>query len=300
MGYAARAKAKRPRVVIGYPVGGTVTLPFHASMVNLAFHEMRKPEGERDVWIGKSTDGHAVAGITHTTGLYVSENRTLTTRRFLDATDAEWLLQIDTDIEFPPTLPATLMRLAGSDKRVLAASVPLGEKYPSCAYRATDTPGRWANVWPVPEVPIEVDGIATAVALIHRSVFDELSTRNGQSWWHHIYLPKAGQDETTPRPAFEFWSQGEDLAFSARCREAGIKQWCVTVPGLKHFKTVGLSHDSERGGTLPGPAMRHLAALLGGIVNAVRNGLTVDESSLCEAEEAARLLYGAATAAEAR
>lgn len=225
--------ARRPqKVVVGYPVGGSVTLPFHKSMIQLIAYELAKG------------DDRLLGGTLHVSSLYVADNRTLITQQFLERSTADWLLQIDTDIAFPPTLLETLVALAGSDKKIFAASVPLGE-YASCAFRRDPAkPGLYEAVWPVPLTPIEVDGIATACVLIHRDVFEALADRNGQSWFHHIYLPES-TPETPPRQ-FKFRSQGEDLAFSVRAREAGFSIWCAHVAGLRHFKTKGLSHDDDR------------------------------------------------------
>lgn len=219
---------QRPKVVVGYPVGGSVTLAFHASLVRMACYELGKPDRHR-----------LLAKITHSQGLYVGENRTLLARKFLE-TDADWLLQIDTDIEFPQTLAETLVGLAPGPG-VLAASVPLGA-YPTCAFRMI--PGQvgvWQSV-PVTTQPQEVDGIATAVCLIHRDVFLSIAEKHGQAWFHHMYLPAS--PEGTPQKDFRFLEQGEDLAFSIRARDAGHKVWCAHVPGLKHHKTRALSHDA--------------------------------------------------------
>ena len=78
------------------------------------------------------------------------------------------------------------------------------------------------------------------------SVFEDIADRHGQCWMHHIYLPsQANKPETAPRD-FKFLSQGEDLAFCIRAKEAGHRIWCAYVPGLKHHKGRTLSHDEER------------------------------------------------------
>lgn len=223
------------KVIVGYPVGGSVTLAFHASMLRLLGHEIIKPDGER-----------LLAKIQHTQGLYVADNRTMLVQRFLDS-GVEWLLQIDTDIEFPQTLLETLLTLAGDDKKCLAASVPLGV-FPSCAFRLTETPGIWEPVYPVPLKPISVDGVATAVMLCHREVFQKIAEENGQCWFHHMYLPESPPGTAPVR--FKYRSQGEDLAFSLRVRDAGYNIWCAHVPGLRHHKGRALSHDDERAGIL--------------------------------------------------
>jgi len=227
-------KQARGKVIVGYPVGGSVTLAFHASMLKLLGYELQKG------------DKRLLSKIQHTQGLYVADNRTLLVQRFL-STDADWLLQVDTDIEFGPTLVEDMLRLAGDDKRILAASVPLGA-YPSCAFTRTETPGVWTPVWPVPLHPVECDGLATAVALIHREVFETIAANHGQSWFHHIYLPES-QEGTAPVD-FRFRSQGEDLAFSVRAVMCGFKLWVVHLPGIGHYKTRRLSHDDERAAML--------------------------------------------------
>lgn len=220
MGREARLSTGR-KVVLGYPVGGSVTLPFHASCLRLLGYELGKPDARR-----------LLSKITHTSGLYVGDNRTMLAQRFL-STSADWLLMIDTDIEFPATLLETMVGLAGDERKILAASVPLGA-YASTAFMRTEKPGVWRAVYPVPSEPIPVDGIATACVLIHRDVLEGMAARLGQSWFHHIYLEREGG---------EYLSQGEDLAFSVRAAECGFKSWAVHVPGLGHYKTRRLSHD---------------------------------------------------------
>lgn len=220
-----------PKVVVGYPVGGSVTLAFHASMLRLVGYEYSKGPRER-----------LLTRVTHTSGLYVGDNRTLLAQQFLKL-GGDWLLQIDTDIEFPPTLLETLVELAGDDKRVLAASVPLGV-YESCAFQMEPGAiGIWRPIFPVPATPIEVDGIATACVLIHREVFEGIAAQHGQTWFHHLYLPTS--PEGTPPAQQAYRSQGEDLAFSVRAKDAGFSIWCAHVPGLRHYKTRALTHDAK-------------------------------------------------------
>src|SRR4030095_7124730 len=106
----------------------------------------------------------------------------------------------------------------------------------------TEIPGIWT---PVPKIEgvIECDGVATAVLLVHRQVFEDIADRNGQCWMHHIYLPMTNA-LGAPRD-LKYRSQGEDLAFSVRAVEAGHKIYCAHVHGLKHHKTQALSHDVE-------------------------------------------------------
>jgi hypothetical protein len=239
MGREARLFERTPKVVVGYPVGGSVTLGFHASMMQLLQYEMPKPFNRR-----------LLAKVTHSQGLYVADNRMLIAERFMAASERpEWLVMVDTDVCFPVTLLEDMLRLAGEDKKILAASVPLGA-YPSCGFMRTKEPGVWETLPTVPRHPVEVDGIATACCLIHRDVFDAIAAVHGACWFHHIYLPKS--PEGTAPQDFKFTSHGEDIAFSIRAAREGFRSWVVHVPGLRHLKTRGLSHDDEMAGALAG------------------------------------------------
>lgn len=238
MGREARVNGRSWRdrkVVLGYPVGGSVTLPFHASCLRLLGHELAKPEKER-----------LLLSMTHASGLYVGDNRMTLVENMLER-EANWLLQIDTDLEYPATLIETMLVLAGEDKKILAASVPLGDAYPTCGFRWTGEPGIYDSV-PVPVEPIEVDAIATACVLIHRDVFDAIADQHGRSWFHSIHLAKS-PPSTAPRD-FAYVVNGEDIAFSMRAKAAGFAIWCVHVPGLGHYKTKRLSHDDDRARSL--------------------------------------------------
>jgi hypothetical protein len=212
---------RRTKVVIGYPAGGSVTLAFHASMLRLFGYEMAKEEQDR-----------LLAKVNHTQGLYVGDNRQMLAEKFM-AGDADWLLQIDTDIEFPPNLLESLVGLAGSDKKVIAASVPLGTAFPTCGFLRTEYPGVWASIPPFQGM-VECDGIATAIAMIHRDAFAAIQEKFGQSWFQHMYIP-VGDDK--------YRSQGEDLAFSMKAGDCGVRMYCANIPGLRHHKTIALSHD---------------------------------------------------------
>ena len=290
MGHESRANRgswRDRKVLFGYPCGGSVTVPFHASCLRMLAHELSKPSREALVLPGQSgqvkfngmsggiklvdygpdVPMRHLAKMEHASGLYVGNNRMTLTEELIDETPANWLLQIDTDIEFPPTLIETMLELAGTDKKILAASVPLGTAYPTCGFQWSRTPGQYYALEEIPRSPIEVDAIATACVLIHRDVFEAIAREHGRSWFHSIYLAKSPPE--TPIEQFAFTGNEEDIAFSMRAKASGFSIWVVHIPGLGHYKTIRLSHDDEKSKAL---AMTHMGEGMGRLVQEDADG----------------------------
>jgi hypothetical protein len=226
-------EATVPKIIIGYPVGGSVTLPFHVSMLRLVGYELQKPKGRR-----------LLSAVEHTQGLYVAENRNVLAQQFVAKAGATWLLQIDTDIEFPEDLLERMLAIAGTERKIIAANVPLGH-YATVAFnRHATLPGVWDNFEQMPGDLVEVDAVATAVVLIHREVFETIAARHGQCWFNHLYLPCS--PEGTSRAESKFRQIGEDISFCLRAQEAGFSIYAARVSGLRHHKTKPLSEDFEQ------------------------------------------------------
>lgn len=272
------------KVALGYPFGGSVTWIFHESMMRLQRHELAK---ERPL----------LRHLIPQAGLYIDHNRNQICEKFM-TTDADWLLQIDSDIEFPATIIETMLAAAGADKKILAASVPLGPPLPSSGWMMTEQPGIWKSVktlhwclakrgdqvcfgdlglrsgrwicaacgetyqWDderitgqqvLTETPMAVDGLATAVILIHRDVLQAIADRSGQCWFLKTMQPrltdeksrKAWMNEDGVMADRRYISVGEDLSFCLRASEAGHQSWCFKMPGLRHHKTLPMSHDYD-------------------------------------------------------
>ena len=232
--------SRQTKVALGYPYGAGVTGPFHESLLRLQLYELSKPRPLLHYRLPQS-------------GLYIDHNRNRIAEKFM-ATDADWLLQIDSDIEFPQTLVETLLELAGSEKKVLAASVPLGPPFPSSAWMMTESPGIWAGVPSerITSAGEPFDGLATAVLLVHRVVLEGIADQVGQCWFLKTMTPKLINERSAaawagngPMRDREYVPVGEDFAFCMRARDAGFQPWCAKVPGLKHHKTLPMSHDYE-------------------------------------------------------
>ena len=235
------------KVALGFPCGGSVTVPFHGSLQRLLAYEIQKPDRER-----------LLAKEMHAQGLYVGGNRQVLVEQFMKGS-ADWLLQIDTDIEFPKTILETLLLLTEGERLIIAANVPLGDPrlgaHATVAYRATETPGLFDNFARMPADLFKCDAVATAVVLVHRSVFEKMTETEGEAWFLTKRYPASPAG--TPIRAMKWRELGEDLSFCIRARDHGFDVWCAHVRGLKHYKTCALSEDQERDQRLafgPGPA----------------------------------------------
>jgi hypothetical protein len=244
-GSAAR---RPPTVALGYSFG-TLHWPFVRSLLALGEHRLEVMARGR---------APVVRYQIPQPGLYIGENRNRIVQGFMK-TDAEWLLQVDTDIEFPPDLPERMVDLAGSTRKILAASVPLTPPIPGCALnRRPDRPGEWLYL-PESEITedgVECDAVATAVVLIHRDVLTAIADREGQCWFLQTgpgaVMPQVMEPASRaawmgegPMRERKYVHIGEDVLFCMRAEDAGFRSWCAKVPGLRHYKVLPLSHDAE-------------------------------------------------------
>lgn len=239
-----RGRASGPKVVLGYPVGNSNVHAFTASLLKLLAYELAKPDDER-----------LLSKITHSQGLYVGDNRQVLAERFFES-NGDWLLQIDTDIEFPHTILETLIGIVSRGGavderpiRILAANVPLGT-YSTVAFQQTDKLGVWACYDSLPADLFPCDAAATAIMMIHRDVFEVIAGRHGQCWFNPITLPKS--EPGTPVREFKYNVVQEDLAFCVRAKESGYRVWVARVPGLRHHKVRALSDDFDRAKAMAG------------------------------------------------
>jgi GT2 family glycosyltransferase len=240
-------------VMLGFPVGFNETEPYAASVRRLCTYEMLKAPGKR-----------LLHGTVASPGLYVDDNRTSLVKRML-VEGVDWLFQVDTDIEFQVY---TLERMVGLAEakglKILAASVPIGDTYPTAGFMFGEKPGTWAALKPEVLVreqgavgePVEVDAFATACCIIHREVFEEIARREGRTWFDRFSYEAEPYGPEVPMENRDYIVLGEDFAFSRRARDAGIKMWCAYIPGLRHWKMTPFSHDApwptKKGGRVEG------------------------------------------------
>lgn len=219
------------KVMFAYGSGGSVKSEFCTSLASLVWYEARRPLDEMKLGYLSKSDS-----------IYISQNRQHIALDFFRNRQESWLVMVDSDIEFPPTLLDSLVKLASPGRKILAANVPLGYR-PNVAFMAIPgrPPGHYSNLWPLPAEPTAVDAAATAVIIIHRDVIVDIYAKFGPRWFQHWY-----PDEVDAGDEIAF--VGEDIAFCRRAKEVGHQAWVGHVKGLGHFKTQRLSEDelSER------------------------------------------------------
>lgn len=200
--------------------GGTVDGAYAHSMVKAISYTMQFP-------------GLFAGYLRWAGGPLITKARTEVVKHFLNNTDADWLLQIDSDMVFNPDLIHRLWEQAHPKHAPIVA----GHCYALMAERGP-VPTMWLEAEPGspgPLIPFEgyptdrlvpVGATGGACLMVHRSVFERLKEE----------MPDH------PYPWFEeaYWGQlpvGEDLTFCIRARKAGFPIFVDTSLDVGHVKT---------------------------------------------------------------
>lgn len=170
------------------------------------------------------------------------EGRNLAVEHFLDETEHEWLLWIDTDMGFLPDALDSLFIVADPVERpVIGALCFALRKHTPDGYsgwRTTPAPTLFGlardrtgsigffgrTVYPRDKV-VQVAGTGSAFILIHRSVFETIRAKMGPVWYELI--------------AYENGKRiSEDLSFCWRVGDAGFSIYVHTGVKTTHHKEV--------------------------------------------------------------
>lgn len=223
-------------VVAAYLHGGHVAHSFHHSCRNL--------------WIWDATHHRRIIGfIGQECGAgRITDGRNDVVRRFL-ATDAEWLLFIDSDMGFDPDAVDRLVAAADPVDRPVVGGLCFGQRRgavgPAGSVRLQQFPtiyqwvmGGITGCAPIHDYPadslVRCDATGAAFLLIHRSALETLRGR---------------YDE--PRPWFDEMIQagrvfGEDLTFCWRLRESGVPLHVHTGVRTSHYKHGYLTDETQQ------------------------------------------------------
>jgi hypothetical protein len=219
------------RVLLGWSDAGSVHGLFAQSLLGLQRFELTQPVPD-----------YTLDDITRISSIYIQDNRNDLVDLLLARGD-DWLLQLDTDESFPPTLLRQLMRTADPVTRPIVVGL-----YANVSTDAANgsmcivdhifgerEDGQYTPVVPPENLqPFQVDAAGTGVFLTHRSVFERIAPP--WFWLEKIQLPN-GKIQT----------MNEDIAFCRLAREAGFPIWCDPLAEVVHWKTLPLVASSMRG-----------------------------------------------------
>lgn len=208
----------KDRITIGWIDPGTVEGAFTTSLISLFQHRSNRLDG-----------------IIRVEGGLLSRQRNEVVSIFLDKTDAEWLLMLDTDETIDLQAFDTLVDAVHDRDRPIVAGLYFGTT-PSGGLIPKPVPHIYRrhedgiSLTPVldyaPDTLIEIDAAGTGALLVHRSVFERIRANadqhEGDRWCWFRDLPIGG-----------LWL-GEDFFFCRRVRDLGIPIYAHTGAVLGH------------------------------------------------------------------
>lgn len=180
------------------------------------------------------------------------EGRNMAVAHFLDKTDHEWLLFVDTDMGFQADAIERLLLAADPVERPIVGGLCFAMKHTVAdqhgGFRVMPVPTlfMWAKnpgqgvgfanrfIYP-PDTMVQVAGTGAAFILIHRSVLDSIRAQHGDVWFNFVQYGDGVQ-------------VSEDLAFCWRAAEVGAPVFVHTGVKITHHKEMWLS---ERDYSMP-------------------------------------------------
>lgn len=224
----------QPTIVLGYVHGDMLDAAFKQSIDNFKAFDERS----RRVAIAQGFER----------GNFVDDNRNAMVHDFLD-TPADYLLFLDTDIEFEPHHPYVLLDEAVTNDRAIMSGIyysfiidgklrpvwftdPLKADGPVCAF---------GNFDPA-EVVVPLAAAGMGFCLIRRDVFEKMW---GVPEWAADYWTWFGRDRYRI-PDGTFKHHGEDICFCLRAKKIGIQTWGHKGVAVKHWKKIPLDEELFR------------------------------------------------------
>lgn len=218
-------------VVVAYCHGGQVSHSWHQSLMNSIAY---------DKSMGLNLIGQVPFAVHCSGPNSLVEGRNLAVTHFLDETECEWLVFIDTDMGFAADAVERLVLAADPVKRPIVGGLCFALKHMAedhkGGFRVMPAPtlfmfaknGKqgvgFANrfIYP-PEALVQVAGTGAAFIVIHRSVLETMRAKHGDHWYDFVQY----EDGTTI---------SEDLSFCWRAHEIGQPIFVDTRIKVTHHK----------------------------------------------------------------
>jgi GT2 family glycosyltransferase len=165
------------------------------------------------------SENYTILGVADEKGIYIDENRNRLVQSFLK-TEADWLLQLDSDLSFTPDILDTLLSNMELGSLVISGWYFLWRKRENRWVKEPsvfDFNGeKFVNVKSVPMGFCEVQGTGAGCLLVHRSIYEKI----GEGWFSEIKPFK------------------EDFSFCLRLMEAGVPIIVDSRVKMTHHKMV--------------------------------------------------------------
>jgi len=193
------------KVCVGIPTSEETKFKFTLSLAKLCAYR---------------SDRYLLTDLVYGQGCYVHENRNKIVNRFKDA---DWLLQLDTDIVFETTLIDDLLRLAEDTNSKIVAGWYMNivqNKYVPLVYKKKDND--YVFILPQGDKPISVDIVGTGCLMVHKEVFEKIKKNTASPWFYF--------DELNNKVV------GEDFVFCQNARKAGYDIFIDPKLRVKHLK----------------------------------------------------------------
>lgn len=194
-------------IIIGYSHNGYVTSLFLGSMLKTFAQD---EAGELSGWIQYG-------------GCNIVSNRNKIVSDFLDKSEAEHLLFIDTDESFPPDAPKRLQEAVRDVSSIVGGAYPLKDS--SNVFYERTGPGEYRSVPPQDGVIQELDAVGSGFMMIPRKILETMKecSHLPSSWWF-------GQDYEGDHLL------GSDVTFCRRARETGHRIYGHGGVRIGHLK----------------------------------------------------------------
>lgn len=201
------------KIMLGYVHPGDVSHDFHGSVLQLLANQH-----------------HRISLAGEQSGVLISRARNHLVQMFLEDSDAEFFLSVDTDIHFTPEV---LDKLLVADKEIISAFYLgkdiRGRTFPVGNVRNKE--GVFQRVHPLAlknksHPPLMVDGVGMGFCLIERHVLMALCAAGLPPLWPFAEI------------VYDNQPVGEDLAFCLRAKELGFNSWIHPGARVGHRKAV--------------------------------------------------------------
>lgn len=223
------------RVVIGYCHPTDVAAGFHESMAALIEYNMIKGTGRLSGRIPRYSSAN------------VSNARNWIVREFLEKATADWLLMIDADMTFEPTLLDDLLTNASMTRAPVVGGLCFGVEDGTLFPTLYGVAEGWAGEVGIhtirfdeypPNTMMQVAGTGAACLLIHRTVLEKV--RDAQRANGNTAYPWFQETVFSGAPC------GEDVTFCHRVNSLGIPVYVDTGVTLGHQKAYTLTEGMYR------------------------------------------------------